>query len=57
MPARGYAASTFPDPVSALVDAERRAQFEEAGASFESSYVLTFAWLPPWSRRKIPEST
>lgn len=47
VPARGYPASTFPDPVSALVDAERRAQFEEAGAHFESSYVLTFAWLPP----------
>ncbi|QYU67322.1 hypothetical protein J4558_20650 [Leptolyngbya sp. 15MV] len=47
VPARGYPASTFPDPVSALVDAERRAQFEEAGAHFESSYVLTFAWLTP----------
>ena len=27
-PARGYPASDFPDPVSALIDAERRAMFE-----------------------------
>ena len=37
----------FPIPVSNLVDAERRAQFEEAGAHFESAYYLTFLWLPP----------
>jgi type IV secretion system protein VirB4 len=47
VPARGYPSSRFPDPVSELVDAERRAQFEEAGAHFESRYVLTFVWLPP----------
>ena len=46
-PATAYPTSRFPDPVSALVDAERRAQFEEAGAHFESSYFLTFVWLPP----------
>jgi type IV secretory pathway VirB4 component len=27
--------------------AERRAQFEEAGASYESSYFLTFPCKPP----------
>jgi type IV secretion system protein VirB4 len=32
---------------SALVDAERKADFEEAGAHFESSYFLTFTYLPP----------
>ncbi|KJC45266.1 conjugal transfer protein TrbE [Bradyrhizobium sp. LTSP857] len=42
-----YPASTFPDVASALVDAERRAQFEEAGAHYESSYFLTFLYLPP----------
>jgi type IV secretion/conjugal transfer VirB4 family ATPase len=42
-----YPASTFPDAASALVDAERRAQFEEAGAHYESSYFLTFLYLPP----------
>jgi type IV secretion system protein TrbE len=42
-----YPPSEFPDPVSALVDAERKAQFEEEGAHFESSYFLTFVFLPP----------
>ncbi|RXH24088.1 conjugal transfer protein TrbE [Bradyrhizobium nanningense] len=42
-----YPPNTFPDVASALVDAERRAQFEEAGAHFESSYFLTFLYLPP----------
>ncbi len=47
VPARDYPLSRFPDPVSALVDAERRAQFEEAGSHFESRYFLTLAWMPP----------
>ena len=47
IPAQDYPASEFPDPVSALVDAERRAQFEEAGAHFESAYFLTLVWMPP----------
>ena len=42
-----YPTSRFPDPASALVDAERKADFEEAGAHFESSYFLTFLYLPP----------
>jgi type IV secretion system protein VirB4 len=46
-PAQDYPHSTFPDPVSALVDAERTAQFEEAGQHFESAYYLTFLFLPP----------
>jgi hypothetical protein len=46
-PALGYPESLFPDPVSALVDAERKAQFEEEGSHFESSYFLTLVWLPP----------
>ena len=29
------------------MDAERRAQFEEEGAHFESRYFLTLVWLPP----------
>jgi type IV secretion/conjugal transfer VirB4 family ATPase len=45
--AQDYPSSTFPDPVSALVDAERRAQFEEEGAHFESRYFLTLLWLAP----------
>jgi len=47
MPAQYYPASDFPDPVSALVDAERRAQFEEDQAHFESAYFLTLVWMPP----------
>ena len=42
-----YPVSRFPDAASALIEAERRADFEEAGAHFESSYFLTFAYLPP----------
>ncbi|MGF7163589.1 type IV secretory pathway VirB4 component [Rhodoligotrophos appendicifer] len=42
-----YPASRFPDAASALVDAERKAGFEEAGTHFESSYFLTFLYLPP----------
>jgi type IV secretion system protein VirB4 len=45
--AGGYPPNTFPDAASALVDAERRAQFEEAGAHYESSYFLTMLYLPP----------
>ncbi|MBX4899801.1 conjugal transfer protein TrbE [Rhizobium bangladeshense] len=60
-PANEYPESLFADAASALVDVERRAQFEgEAdqgslqwgdrrpnGSLFESSYFLTFVWLPP----------
>jgi type IV secretion system protein TrbE len=45
--AQHYPESTFPDAASALVDAERKADFEEAGAHYESSYFLTFLYLPP----------
>lgn len=45
--AGSYPPNNFPDVASALVDAERRAQFEEAGAHYESSYFLTFLYLPP----------
>ena len=42
-----YPDSRFPDVASSLVDAERKADFEAAGAHFESRYFLTFTWLPP----------
>ena len=42
-----YPESPFPDPASALVDAERKADFEEADAHFISSYFLTLTYLPP----------
>ncbi|MFN3263178.1 MAG: conjugal transfer protein TrbE [Pikeienuella sp.] len=47
IPAQDYPVSDFPDPVSALVDAERRAQFEEEQGHFESAYFLTLVWMPP----------
>ncbi|RUZ13201.1 conjugal transfer protein TrbE, partial [Mesorhizobium sp. M7A.F.Ca.US.007.01.2.1] len=42
-----YPDSHFPDAASTLVDAERKAGFEEAGAHFESSYFLTLTYLAP----------
>ncbi len=47
VPAASYPESRFPDAASALVDAERRAQFEEEGVHFESRYFLTLLFLPP----------
>ncbi|MBI1685156.1 conjugal transfer protein TrbE [Caulobacter hibisci] len=46
-PAPAYPQSRFPDAASALVELERREQFAESGASFESRYFLTFLWKPP----------
>ena len=45
--AGAYPQSLFPEAASALIDAERKAQFDEAGSLFESTYFLTFVWLPP----------
>ncbi|RVD43453.1 conjugal transfer protein TrbE, partial [Mesorhizobium sp. M4B.F.Ca.ET.019.03.1.1] len=61
LPTAHYPEGLFPDSASALVDLERREQFEgEAGQGspqlsdrrpngelFESSYFLTFVWMPP----------
>src|SRR5215471_1090351 len=46
-PASQYPEGYFPDAASALVDVERRAQFQEEGAHYESDYFLTFLYLPP----------
>ena len=54
--AQRYPDSKFPDPVSALVDTERRAQFEEEGAHFETVYYLTFLFLPPVEQARRAES-
>ena len=42
-----YPHDRFPDPASALVERERREQFAEEGAHFESAYFLTLQWMPP----------
>jgi type IV secretion system protein VirB4 len=49
-PAQDYPQSLFPDCASALVEVERRAQFQQVGAHFESRYYLTLVFLPPAER-------
>jgi type IV secretion system protein VirB4 len=51
-PAAPYPQSQFPDPLSWLVDQERRAAFDEAGDLFESAYHLTFLFRPPEEARR-----
>src|ERR1700720_3118967 len=46
-PASQYPQGHFLDVASALVDVERRAEFEQEGAHYESNYFLTFLYLPP----------
>jgi type IV secretion system protein VirB4 len=46
-PAADYPHSDFPEPLSWLVDEERRAAFEAAGSHYESGYHLTLVYLPP----------
>jgi len=49
--AADYPHSNFPEPLSWLVDEERRAAFEESGNHFESGYHLTLVYLPPEESR------
>ncbi|TPN55874.1 conjugal transfer protein TrbE [Mesorhizobium sp. B1-1-4] len=44
--AASYPESQFPDAASRLIDAERKADFDEEGVHFVSSYFLTFLFLP-----------
>lgn len=39
--------SYFPDPLSLLIEAERKEKFSDTGDSFESKYYLTLQFLPP----------
>ena len=45
--AADYPESVFPEPLSWLVDEERRAAFGEADSHFESAYHLTLLYMPP----------
>ena len=54
-PAMAYPDGVFADPVSALVDEERRARFRQAGEHFESRYFLTLVYLPPAERTGLFE--
>lgn len=55
-PATDYPESLFSDSASALLDIERREQFDESGLLYESSYFLTFVWLPPAEEASRMES-
>ncbi len=55
-PAPGYPDALWPDALSWLIDEERRAVFEHAGARFEGRYFLTLTWLPPAERQGKLES-
>ena len=37
----------FPDPVTSLIDDERRAQFKAEGRHYESTYFISLTYLPP----------
>ncbi len=39
--------SHFPDPISRMIDDERRRQFEAEGAHFVSTYAFVVTYLPP----------
>lgn len=50
LPARTYPApeaSFFPDPITRLIDEERRHQFQAEGAHFESHYAFVVTYMPP----------
>ena len=51
-----YPDSSFPDPLSALIDDERRAAFEAEASHYESRYYLTFTYLPPEEAVSTAES-
>ena len=43
--------SHFPDPISRLVDAERRAQFLREGVHYEGEYAVIVQFTPPLRRK------
>lgn len=54
-PSPGYpdpSRSHFPDPISAMIDAERRQMFERMDTHFESSYALVLQYLPPVRKKE-----
>ena len=50
--AAGYPCdASFPDPVTALIDEERRLQYSRAAGNFETRYVLSVTHMPPAENR------
>ncbi|MFT0549129.1 transporter [Allopusillimonas ginsengisoli] len=50
IPSPGYPSadqSHFPEPITALIDAERRAGFERDNAHFETEYAMLLQYMPP----------
>ena len=45
--ANQYPDSDFPDPVTLLIDEQRRHGLHREGSCFDSEYYLTLTWLPP----------
>lgn len=43
-------ASHFPEPITAMIDAERRAMFERESAHYETEYGMVVQFLPPLRR-------
>lgn len=39
--------SHFPDPISRIIDDERRRAFDEIGTLYEGGFTITLTWLPP----------
>lgn len=53
LPSPGYPApelSHFPEPITALIDAERREMFERQDTHYETEYALVLQYLPPTRR-------
>lgn len=50
-PASGYPSPSFPDPVTHLIDEERRL-FYESQLNYQTDYYLTLTWAPPSDRQR-----
>jgi type IV secretion/conjugal transfer VirB4 family ATPase len=54
LPAASYPDTSrcfFPDPISRMIDEERRAQFLAEGAHYETEHALILSYTPPLERR------
>ncbi len=54
-PAAAYPESAFDLDVAWLIDAERRARFENADPAFETEFRLALTWLPPADETRMLE--
>lgn len=54
-PAAAYPESAFDCDVAWLLDAERRARFEDADPAFETDFRMALTWLPPADETRAME--